>query len=332
MSRSLISRFATGLVAAVAAAPLSSAQGPLAISLAAPDAVEVGAPIELVATIRSTGDERLTVRDPVLDARSFEFQVRYGGGRESTYTAFHPGAGQGSNVKGQYLEPGAELTFTHVVPAIKAGEWRFQALYHGVSSTATVASQPVVVKVTKTDGASELGLRIETTAGTITARFWPEVAPSTAFHVAILARDGFYDGTKFHRVIKDFMIQGGAKDERGAGYSIPAEFSQRPHVAGVLSMARRGDPSEGDGRPPAAKYRDSARTSFFICDGEASYLDERYTAFGEVVEGLDVVSAIASAEVVETQWGELSEPVEPVVKSRVTLVGIDPTATESDDG
>ena len=133
---------------------------------------------------------------------------------------------------------------------------------------------------------------ITTAAGPMVVEFWPDVAPGHVENFKKLARQGFYDGTCFHRVIKDFMIQGGdplTKDASqesnwgtgGPGYKIKAEFNERPHVRGVLSMARSNDPN-------------SAGSQFFICHGDAKFLDRQYTAFGRLIQGDDVLEAIAT--------------------------------------
>jgi peptidyl-prolyl cis-trans isomerase B (cyclophilin B) len=133
---------------------------------------------------------------------------------------------------------------------------------------------------------------IKTTEGEMVAEFWPDVAPKTVENFKTLAKKGFYDGTAFHRVIKDFMIQGGdpltkdaAKEGQwgtgGPGYQIKAEFNDRPHKRGVLSMARSAD-------------KDSAGSQFFICHGNPSFLDRQYTTFGKLIKGDDVLEKIAT--------------------------------------
>jgi peptidyl-prolyl cis-trans isomerase B (cyclophilin B) len=124
--------------------------------------------------------------------------------------------------------------------------------------------------------------------GEMVLEFWPDVAPGHVENFKKLAKQGFYDGTCFHRVIKGFMIQGGdpnTKDESkkgswgmgGPGYQIKAEFNSKPHLRGVLSMARSGHP-------------DSAGSQFFICHGEPRFLDNQYTAFGKLIKGDDVLA------------------------------------------
>ncbi len=133
---------------------------------------------------------------------------------------------------------------------------------------------------------------IKTTEGTMVIEFWPDVAPKTVENFKTLARKGFYDGTCFHRVIKGFMIQGGdplTKDPGqearwgtgDPGYKIKAEFNDRHHDRGVISMARSADP-------------DSAGSQFFICHGNPRSLDRQYTAFGKLIKGDDVLEKIAT--------------------------------------
>ena len=147
--------------------------------------------------------------------------------------------------------------------------------------------------------------------GTIKAELYPDKAPNTVNNFISLANSGFYDGLIFHRVIKDFMNQGGDPDgigTGGPGYSIKGEFSSNgytnndlKHTAGVLSMARSNNP-------------DSAGSQFFIMAKEASYLDGDYAAFGKVTEGMDVVEDINS---VETDRN--AKPLKDVVIESITV-------------
>lgn len=132
---------------------------------------------------------------------------------------------------------------------------------------------------------------LRTTAGDLTLELWPDVAPRTVENFTKLAQEGFYNGTAFHRIIKGFMIQGGCPHTKpgangipgtgGPGYQVKAEFNDRPHVRGVISMARSSNP-------------DSAGCQFFICHGDARFLDRQYTAFGKLVAGDDVLEKIAT--------------------------------------
>lgn len=132
---------------------------------------------------------------------------------------------------------------------------------------------------------------IETKLGDIELKFFPDVAPNHVKNFVDLAKKRFYDGTIFHRVIPGFMIQGGDPNTKnpdrskhgtgGPGYTVKAEFSDKPHKKGTLSMARAADPN-------------SAGSQFFICVAPASSLDKQYTVFGEVVSGMDVADKIVS--------------------------------------
>ncbi|HLX71271.1 MAG TPA: peptidylprolyl isomerase [Verrucomicrobiae bacterium] len=133
---------------------------------------------------------------------------------------------------------------------------------------------------------------IKTTEGDMVLEFWADIAPGHVENFKKLAKQGFYDGTCFHRVIKDFMIQGGdplTKDPKmesrwgtgDPGYKIKAEFNDRHHDRGVISMARSQDPN-------------SAGSQFFICHGNPHFLDRQYTAFGKLIKGDDVLEKIAT--------------------------------------
>jgi peptidyl-prolyl cis-trans isomerase B (cyclophilin B) len=163
---------------------------------------------------------------------------------------------------------------------------------------------------------------IKTTEGDMVIEFWPEVAPNTVANFKKLARKGFYDGTAFHRIIRGFMIQGGdpfTKDpareaqwgQGGPGYQIDAEFNNRPHVRGVISMAR----SPGN--------INSAGSQFFICHGTASSLDRQYTAFGRLIRGDDVLEKIATTPVTHARGGENSKPIQRMGVVSITIVPAD---------
>ena len=129
--------------------------------------------------------------------------------------------------------------------------------------------------------------------GEIVLRFFPDVAPNHVKNFLDLAGKKFYDGTTFHRVIPGFMIQGGDPNSKnpdrashgmgGPGHRVKAEFNSRPHKRGVVSMARANDP-------------DSAGSQFFICVADSNFLDWQYTAFGEVVSGMDVADKVVSVK------------------------------------
>ncbi len=158
---------------------------------------------------------------------------------------------------------------------------------------------------------------IKTAYGEMTVAFYTDVAPKTVENFKKLANDKFYDGTAFHRIIKGFMIQGGCpntkKGARGVpgtgdpGYKIKAEFNAKPHVRGVLSMARAASP-------------DSAGCQFFICHGDARFLDKQYTAFGQLVAGADVLEKIATVPTTHGGGGEKSNPIDRVEVESIRIV------------
>ncbi len=180
-----------------------------------------------------------------------------------------------------------------------------------VSENPSNVNQPAGV-----DAKDELAV-LETSAGRIVLRFFPDVAPNHVANFKKLAREQFYDGTKFHRVIKGFMIQGGDPNTKkddiskwgtgGPGYNIKAEFNDRPHKRGTLSMARSGHP-------------DSAGSQFFICHADAPHLNKQYTVFGETMEGMEIVDKIATAPVKSDPQGNRSLPVTPVVIKRALIM------------
>ena len=169
------------------------------------------------------------------------------------------------------------------------------------TKTNSAAAKPVAAK--------EVAV-VKTSEGTMVLEFYPELAPGHVKNFKDLAKKGFYDGTCFHRVIKGFMIQGGdpnTKNESakeswgtgGPGYTIKAEFNAKHHARGILSMARSNDPN-------------SAGSQFFICHGDAGFLDGNYTVFGNLIKGDDVLEKIGTAA---------TEPPDRPVK-RVTIESV----------
>ena len=152
---------------------------------------------------------------------------------------------------------------------------------------------------------------LKTSKGTITIRFFPEIAPNHVKNFIDLAEKGFYNGTRFHRVIPGFMIQGGDPNTKsgdpgtwgtgGSDNRVNAEFSAKPHKRGIVSMARGGHDIN------------SARSQFFIVVADSTFLDNQYSVFGEVVKGMDVADAIVDAP----KNGE--RPIDPVAIESATV-------------
>ena len=159
---------------------------------------------------------------------------------------------------------------------------------------------------------------IKTSEGDMVIEFWTDAAPKTIENFKRLAGEGFYNGTAFHRIVKDFMIQGGdpltkdpAKESKygsgNAGYRIKAEFNDHPHDRGVISMAREPDP-------------DSASCQFFICLAPVHRLDHQYTTFGKLIKGNDVLDKIGETPVAPNSMGEMSKPTKRVVITKIDIV------------
>ena len=158
---------------------------------------------------------------------------------------------------------------------------------------------------------------IKTSEGDMVVQFWTDAAPKTIENFKKLARQGFYNGTIFHRIVKGFMIQGGDPNSKdpakensygagGPGYKIKAEFNDHPHERGVISMAREPDP-------------DSAGSQFFICLAPVPRLDHQYTTFGKVIKGNDALEKIGDTPV-EMAHGEMSKPTKRVVIESIKIV------------
>lgn len=153
---------------------------------------------------------------------------------------------------------------------------------------------------------------LETEKGTISIRFFPDKAPKHVENFVELARSGFYDGTRFHRVIPGFMIQGGDPNTKdsdavhtwgtgGSGKNVEAEFNDVTHKRGIVSMARSQMP-------------DSASSQFFIVVSDSKFLDNQYSVFGEVIDGMDVAD-----QIVEAPRGAQDRPHDPVAITKATV-------------
>jgi peptidyl-prolyl cis-trans isomerase B (cyclophilin B) len=170
------------------------------------------------------------------------------------------------------------------------------------------APKEAAVKEAAPKTADEVAV-LETTKGRMVIEFWDKDAPATVANFKKLARQGYFDGTGFHRIIKNFMIQGGDPKSKNPkapdlgtgdpGYKIKDEFNAHKHVAGVISMANSGTPN-------------SAGSQFFLMHGPAAFLDGKYTAFGRLVEGTSVLNEIANTPVGPNAMmgGEQSKPLE----------------------
>jgi peptidyl-prolyl cis-trans isomerase B (cyclophilin B) len=187
-----------------------------------------------------------------------------------------------------------------------------------IASVAIAAAQEPKQSPSMTPSNNNEVAVIKTSEGEMVAEFWSDVAPNTVENFKKLARQGFYDGTAFHRIVKGFMIQGGdplTKDESkesrwgtgDPGYKIKAEFNDKPHEKGVLSMARSADP-------------DSAGSQFFVMLGRSTHLDHQYTGFGKLIKGEDVLTKIGETSVTRGPGGENSKPTKRVTVESIKIV------------
>jgi peptidyl-prolyl cis-trans isomerase B (cyclophilin B) len=167
-----------------------------------------------------------------------------------------------------------------------------------------------------TGNANEVAI-IKTSAGDMVVQFWTDAAPNTIENFKKLARSGFYNGTAFHRIVKGFMVQGGdpntkdpAKEsqygEGGPGYTIKPEFNYHDHRRGVISMARDKDPN-------------SAGSQFFICLASVPRLNGKYTTFGKLIKGDEVLTKIGGTPVKKNSAGEMSKPLNHVVINTIKI-------------
>ncbi len=160
---------------------------------------------------------------------------------------------------------------------------------------------------------------ISTAQGPLTIAFFYDVAPGTVANFIALSAGGFYSGLTFHRILPGFAVQGGdprGDGSGGPGYMIDAEFNDRPHESGVLSMARSEDPSEASGAPPRSEFAHSAGSQFFICLDykNTRQLDRRYTTFGRVIgqAGMNAVNQLSASPLADEKSGRPQSP--PVIE------------------
>jgi peptidyl-prolyl cis-trans isomerase B (cyclophilin B) len=252
----------------------------------------------------------------------------FSGKAQSAKSATDVKAGATVNVKEIYGE--TDSTGTWVLYAVPKGSASVAAAASAASNGNAVfvpkdfLGVPVVIEVIQEheeDGPEvtrvvPLNYAVMTTqAGVMKCIFYYDSAPHTVDSFLTLSAEGYFDGLIFHRIVPGFVIQGGdptGTGTGGPGYHIDAEFNSRPHLAGVLSMARNGDPNEDaqEGIMPRAQYANSAGSQFFICLDyrNTQQLDRRYTAFGTVTDGLDVAQKIGQSPIANQDTGAPRTP------------------------
>jgi len=197
---------------------------------------------------------------------------------------------------------------------------RLSILFAALLSTIVLAAEEKKEEKKPMNPSNEVAV-IKTSEGDMVIEFWTGAAPNTIDNFKKLARAGFYNGTAFHRIVKGFMIQGGdpltkdpANESRfgtgDPGYKIKAEFNDHSHDRGVISMARSQDP-------------DSAGSQFFICLADVARLDHKYTTFGKLIKGDDVLEKIGNTPVTRNSMGENSKPTMRVTIEKIDIVPAD---------
>lgn len=285
---------------------------------AAKSEVTLGDDIVLRFKLTNGGKSDVQVNVPRLDKRSVSLRVRTQDGTVGTVTRIRAEL----SPRGEFLweapevktlAPGQSLEEDVTTVAITTGAVTITPSYTRQGAPAALVSAPIEVKVTPRDPKEpRLGVKLETTQGSYTAVFRPDVAYNTVESYATLVKRGFYSGLKLHRIIKGFMAQGGdpkGTGEGGPGYFLPLEANLKlRHTRGVMSMARTGIP-------------DTAGSQFFIMFATRPDLDQgRYTTFAEMKDGEPTLKKLESVPCDRGSDGEMSAPKEPVLIQSAHLV------------
>ncbi|MHC4839409.1 MAG: peptidylprolyl isomerase [Planctomycetota bacterium] len=237
-------------------------------------------------TVTNDGDTTVTVPKPQLCLPSVSFRVSRDPSAPTPQSFVIRIDGQKEDVT---LQPGESVSGDVTFPAVESGETQYEVYYNPqgdihptFEGTHADVSNAVTLKVA--DG--DMHARLETEAGQFVLEFFPERALNHVVSWVELAKKGYYDGIKFHRVVPGFVIQGGdptGTGSGGPGYKLPAEFNEIPHVEGTLSMARTSDPH-------------SAGSQFFVCTADCPALDNEYTVFGQVRGNHEPFMTIGASE------------------------------------
>ena len=300
---------------------------PLKITVApAQTEVTIGDWITIILTFTNTTANKMDIIKPMLDIDSVSFYIKTtplsNTGKSFVYSVITPSAYEHNRARMARisLAAGAQVQETFKMPAVALGLWEITTYYQGFQRPISVEPLKITIIPPKSDKSDnpekpkdgELIAKIETSKGTMKCRFFFNDAPNTVMSFLRQSKDEFYNRLKFHRIAKGFVIQGGCPQNTGSGdpgYSIKAEFNKNKHFKGTLSMARHSN------------NNDSASSHFFICLADAPNLDNKYTAFGELISGMDVLEAIGNIRAVANpnMNGEMSKPVENVFVKTITL-------------
>lgn len=304
---------------AVAQEPLNL----LKLTLSTPkDSYTIGDWVEFKFNLHNTGQADLNMVKPIVDVHSVSFEITYENLKSRpeeprryftfVHTVYTPSvyASNKGNLAKITLEAGKEYSCTFKIPALVIGKMKVMASYQGWIQEVTSNQIEVIIEpsIKLKEKAQELVAVIDTNYGKMVCKFYPENAPNTVLNFIKLAQEGFYTNHIFHRVIKGFMIQGGCPERNGTsgpGYSIKAEFNAQKHLAGTCSMAR-------------SQHNDSAGSQFFICLGPTPQLDNKYTVFGQTIEGVEVVKKIGEVKT-SGRGNPADKPLADVVIKQITI-------------
>jgi len=274
---------------------------------AAKDEVRLGDTIELRVTLRS-GYPKAVEAAPlrIASPSGLVFFVKAGGKTHQVARLFGKYSGKEFRegaVSYEELKPGKAMTQVVEIPAVRTGDLEITTVYTGFRPSTIpdpVEAKPLTITVKPgPNGGTRMGARIRTDLGNMVVELDPDRAFNTVVNFHHLASTGFYEKRVFHRIWKDFMVQTGCPNGNGTGgpgYYLPAEFNDRKHEPGVLSMARE-------------THDNTAGSQFFLMHGTNTGLDWKYTGFGRVIEGMDVLEKIATVPVQKAPNGEMSDPV-----------------------
>ena len=292
----------------------------LVVTPAAPKVV-LGGDLAFKVRVENHGQIAATVNIPRLGRDSVTFTVRGGpfdvARLDPIPVREDPRGAMQDPPATQSIGPGESAEGEIRITAVQTGTLVFTPVYVCQALDGPLTCAPVTVEVTPSPEGAHLGVRLQTTQGTMDMKLRGDLAFQTATAWATLVKKGFYDGTRFHRVMKGFMAQGG--DPKGQGWGGPGYMLRRelhgklPHRRGVFSMARQARP-------------DTAGSQFFIMFHDAPQLDEAgYTTFGELVAGEETLARIESiaSEVPDdpsAPGGVDQSPKEPVIIQKASLI------------
>ena len=309
MHRSLAAATLLAALALPAAPPAPAAEAKLELKVKAEkEEVKLGDAIRLQVKLTSRSAKALAVGKLRIGApHGLVFYVK-GKDRPPRQVSRLWGRFQGNDFKESPaervpLKKGETLEETVDLLGIVQGEMEIRAVYLGGDKAA--APDPVEAKAVKVtvgpgpNGETRVGARVKTEKGAMTFELLPEKAYNSVHNFLLLAREGFYKDRVFHRIMKDFMVQTGCPKGNGTGgpgYYLPAEFNDLKHEKGVLSLARE-------------QHDNTAGSQFFIMTAANKGLDGRYSGFGRIVEGMEILDWLAATPVKAAAGGEASDPL-----------------------